>query len=85
MSFTRAEWFQIAQFLILPALWWMTKFAVKEIKGAIDERADKIATRRMIELKTMLLAQFAEHETNDTQRFNSLTSQIDTLQRILNP
>lgn len=63
----------------------MTKFAVKEIKGAIDDRADKIATKRMIELKTMLLAQFAEHETNDTQRFNSLTSQIDTLQRILNP
>lgn len=76
---TTDQWLRLLQFGILPAFWWMLKFAVKEMKAAVDTRAATVADVRDEILRKTITAQFDAHEAKDVKRNNDLIELINTI------
>lgn len=64
----------------------MLKWAVKELKEAVDDRADKAASKRIAEVREQLAVfkaamqhQFDTHELKDEQRHRDIIELIATI------
>lgn len=84
------QWSALCQLVILPFCLWIVKSGskklIQELNDVVDSRADAVALKRTLELRTQLDTikkafddQFNLHEQKDIKRYNDLVDLINTI------